>query len=118
MKSNFIQEMRDLLLQRREEIVRNLASNNDDFKEIVEGGDPKDFGDIVTTNVDRKMLEFMSEKEMKRMQQIDSALVRIEQNKYGVCIKCSKKIPEDRLRAIPYALMCVECQSLNERKKR
>ncbi len=118
MADKFLEEMKTLLRSLREEIVQNLATNNDDFKSIVSENDPKDFGDIVTANTDRDMLQFMGEKELKRMQQIESALIRIEQNKYGRCIRCRQKIPETRLRAIPYALMCIECQSAKEKQKR
>lgn len=118
METAFYQEMKQSLYDYRAEILKTVAVNNESFKQIIESVDPKDFGDIASEDTDRKMLESMGEKDIKRMQSIESALARIEQGKYGKCIKCGKKIPEDRLRAIPYALMCIECQSLAERKKR
>jgi RNA polymerase-binding transcription factor DksA len=33
-------------------------------------------------------------------------------------MKCGKKIPHDRLEAIPYALMCIECKTAEERRNR
>ncbi len=68
--------------------------------------------------MDRKMLETIGSKDMKRMKLIDSAITRIEQGKYGLCMKCGKKIPKERLEAIPYALLCIECQSADERRNR
>ncbi|MEL3906784.1 MAG: TraR/DksA family transcriptional regulator [Treponema sp.] len=118
MEKDFYQEMKDELYNCRTEIIKALAVNSESFRQIIESVDPKDFGDIASEDTDRKMLEFMGEKDIKRMQLIESALARIEQGKYGKCIKCAKKIPEDRLRAIPYALMCIECQTETERKKR
>jgi len=118
MEKEFYQEMKQSLHERRAEIIKTFVANNESFKQIIESVDPKDFGDIASEDTDRKMLESMSEKDTKRMQLIESALARIEQGKYGKCIKCAKKIPSDRLRAIPYALMCIECQSATERKKR
>lgn len=118
METSFYQEMKQSLHKCRAEIIKTFVANNESFKQIIESVDPKDFGDIASEDTDRKMLESMSEKDIKRMQLIDSALARIEQGKYGKCIKCAKKIPDDRLRAIPYALMCIECQSEVERKKR
>ena len=108
MEKDFYQEMKQSLHNCRAEIVKTFVANNESFKQIIESVDPKDFGDIASEDTDRKMLESMSEKDAKRMQLIESALARIEQGKYGKCIKCGKKIPEDRLRAIPYALMCIE----------
>nr|WP_314995423.1 TraR/DksA family transcriptional regulator [uncultured Treponema sp.] len=118
MGNEFYQEMKQSLHNCRAEIVKTFVANNESFKQIIESVDPKDFGDIASEDTDRKMLECMGEKDIKRMQLIESALARIEQGKYGKCIKCGKKIPEDRLRAIPYALMCIECQTASERKKR
>ena len=118
MEKDFIQEMKEALSQGQNDILKTLAANNENFRQIIESVDPKDFGDIAADDTDRKMLDFMGEKDMKRMQLIESALARIEQGKYGKCIKCEKMIPEDRLRAIPYALMCIECQTVSERKKR
>ena len=118
MGNEFYQEMKQSLHNCHAEIVKTFVANNESFKQIIESVDPKDFGDIASEDTDRKMLECMGEKDIKRMQLIESALARIEQGKYGKCIKCGKKIPEDRLRAIPYALMCIECQTASERKKR
>ena len=118
MGNEFYQEMKQSLHNCRAEIVKTFVANNESFKQINESVDPKDFGDIASEDTDRKMLECMGEKDIKRMQLIESALARIEQGKYGKCIKCGKKIPEDRLRAIPYALMCIECQTASKRKKR
>ncbi|MGP1576012.1 MAG: TraR/DksA family transcriptional regulator [Treponema sp.] len=118
MEKDFYQEMKEELHECKAELIKTLASNSEDFRQIIEAVDPKDFGDIASDDTDRKMLEFMGEKDIKRMQLIESALARIEQGKYGKCIKCAKKIPEDRLRAIPYALMCIECQTETERRKR
>lgn len=118
MEKEFIDSMKDSLINMKKEIIASLVANNEDFKAIVEGVDPKDSVDIASDDMDRKMLESMGTKDLKRMKLIDSALGRIEMGKYGVCIKCGKKIPRERLSAIPYALMCVECQSEDERRNR
>lgn len=47
-------------------------------------------------------------------QEIDEALERIDDKTYGVCENCSKGISEARLRAIPYARLCVNCQGKDE----
>jgi RNA polymerase-binding transcription factor DksA len=44
--------------------------------------------------------------------------MRIEQGKYGLCLKCGKRIPQERLEAIPYAFLCINCKSDDERKNR
>jgi RNA polymerase-binding protein DksA len=100
------------------EIIANLVSSNEDFKEIVEGMDPKDLADIASDDIDRKMIEALGSQDLKRLKLIDSALTRIQQGKYGLCVKCGKRIPQERLEAIPYALMCIECKTAEERRNR
>jgi RNA polymerase-binding protein DksA len=114
----FIEKMEKSLSDLKAEIVSNLIASSEDFKEIVEGMDPKDLADIASDDIDRKMIEALGSQELKRLKLIDSALTRIKQGKYGLCIKCGKRIPQNRLEAIPYALMCIECKSEEERKNR
>ncbi|MDR2313013.1 MAG: TraR/DksA family transcriptional regulator [Spirochaetaceae bacterium] len=118
MEKDFIEKIKQSLFTLKSEIISNLMSSNEDFKEIVEGMDPKDLADIASDDIDRKMIEALVAQEIKRLKLIDSALTRIEQGKYGLCMKCGKRIPRDRLEAIPYALMCIECKTAEERRNR
>jgi RNA polymerase-binding transcription factor DksA len=79
---------------------------------------PKDLADIAADDIDRNTLETLSSNDVKRLRLIDSALSRIENERYGLCVRCNKKIPKERLKAIPYALMCIDCKSTEERKNR
>jgi len=110
--------MRESLLAMKEEIIATLISENEDFKDLVEDMDPKDFADIAADDIDRKTLETLSSQEIQRLRKIDSALSRMENGRYGVCARCNKKIPKARLEAIPYAVMCIDCKSSDERKNR
>jgi RNA polymerase-binding protein DksA len=118
MEQNFAEKMNKSLSDLKAEIISNLVANNEDFKEIVEGMDPKDLADIASDDIDRKMIEALSSQDLKRLKLIDSALTRIQQGKYGLCVKCGKRIPQDRLEAIPYALMCIDCKTAEERRNR
>lgn len=51
------------------------------------------------------------------LQEVRNALEKIEKGEYGKCELCGKKIPEERLEAIPYARLCLECQEENEQKE-
>ncbi|MDR0382619.1 MAG: TraR/DksA family transcriptional regulator [Spirochaetaceae bacterium] len=118
MDKAFLDKMEKLLNDQKKEIINNLVVSNNDFKDIVEGMDPKDLADIASDDIDRKMIEAIGSKELKRLKQIDAALTRIKQGKYGRCVKCGTAIPQDRLEAIPYALMCVKCKSADEKRYR
>jgi len=112
----FVESIEESLLQQKAEIVESLISSNNDFREIVDGMDPKDLADIASDVIDRHMLDAIGSQELKRLKLIDSALTRIKQGKYGYCVKCNKRIPQERLEALPYALMCIECKSKDERR--
>jgi RNA polymerase-binding protein DksA len=117
-ESAFIEKMEKALLGLKSTIIDKLIASNEDFKEIVEGMDPKDLADVASDDIDRKMIEAIGSQELKQLKLIDSALTRIKQGKYGLCLKCNKHIPADRLEAIPYALMCIECKTEEERRNR
>ncbi|MDR0473273.1 MAG: TraR/DksA family transcriptional regulator [Treponema sp.] len=118
MDHEFIEKMNQSLQELKAQIISNMMINNEDFREIVEGMEPKDLADIASDDIDRKMIEALDSQEMKRLKLIDSAITRIQQGKYGLCMKCGKKIPTERLEAIPYALMCIECKTVDERRNR
>ncbi|HAP43090.1 MAG: conjugal transfer protein TraR [Spirochaetes bacterium GWD1_61_31] len=118
MDKEFTQKMHDLLNSLRDEIHQKLIATNADFRAIVEEMDPKDSIDVASDDVDRKMLEALGSQDVKRLRAIEAALLRIQQGRYGICLKCSCKIPPERLEALPYAVMCVNCQRDDERRNR
>ncbi|MHC6202209.1 TraR/DksA family transcriptional regulator [Breznakiellaceae bacterium SP9] len=118
MNEEFLARIEKSLTDLKTDIISTLVTGNEDFKEIVGGMDPKDLADIASNEIDRKMIETLGSQGSKRLKLIDSALIRIKQGKYGLCTKCGKYIPEARLEAIPYALMCIECKSAEERRNR
>jgi len=117
-EQEFAARMEKSLVNDKREIISKLLVSNEDFKEIVEAMDPKDLADVASDDIDRKMIEALGSQELRRLRLIDAALTRIQQGKYGFCMKCSKKIPHERLEAIPYALMCVECKTAEEKRNR
>jgi len=53
--------------------------------------------------------------EQKALFAIDEALKRVNDGTYGSCSQCGKNIPKTRLKAIPQADLCVECQTMNDK---
>jgi DnaK suppressor protein len=118
MNKAFLKEIKELLLEQKHEILRNLAAENEEFRELIEDKDPKDLVDIASEDIDKKMLKTLEAQEVKRLQLIEAAIVRIQNDHYGKCLKCGMKIPEERLKAIPYATLCINCKSKDERRRR
>lgn len=110
--------MEQELIAIREEILKKFISENEDFRRIVNGLEIKDFGDIAADDVTTKKMEAINRHDSNRLKQVESALRRIHNNRYGRCLKCGGKIPEDRLRAIPYAVLCIECKNEDEKNKK
>ena len=54
----------------------------------------------------------------RTLRQIDAALARLHAGRYGLCAACSDPIPVARLRALPFATLCVPCQEHSERTSR
>jgi len=114
----FLERMKDELLKQRQDLLRHLANDSEEFREIAEDVDPKDVVDMASEDVDKKNIEALNVIESKKLQLIDNALSRIQNDRYGICMECSKVIPRARLEAVPYALFCVECQTKKDRQGR
>lgn len=74
--------------------------------------------DMATDNYDREFSLNLATNEQKILNRIDAALDKIEEGTYGLCELCNKKISKVRLKAVPYAELCVPCQEKEEKKKR
>ncbi len=107
-----------LLIKAKEEIISSLVSESKEFEAIVDDMDPKDLVDLAAGDIDKKTLEALNQKDLRKLRLIDSALSRAKNGRYGLCMRCGTRIPEERLEAIPYALMCIDCRSIEERKLR
>ena len=51
-----------------------------------------------------------------RMEQVEHALERLDQGRYGSCERCTREIPVARLTAFPSVTLCVECKTVTERR--
>jgi DnaK suppressor protein len=77
---------------------------------------PIHMADVGTDNFEQEFTLSLMETEESVLQQIESALERIEEGTYGVCLDCEGKIPKARLNAIPFTPLCVKCASKLEER--
>ncbi len=73
--------------------------------------------DMASDSYDRELSLNIAGGEQEIVYEIDEALKRIEDGKFGKCITCEKKIPQKRLNAVPYAKYCIQCKSKEEKNK-
>jgi len=118
MEKDFIDEMKENLLAQQKKILESLASQSEDIRNIIEGGETGDEADMASNVVDSAMINALGSLDAERLQQIESALDRIKQGNYGKCLRCGEDISQARLRAIPYALLCIDCKNFEERRHR
>ena len=49
--------------------------------------------------------------------QVEAAIGRMDEGRYGTCARCGQKIAPDRLEALPYAIYCITCQAQIEHER-
>lgn len=80
---------------------------------IEDNPDEEDLADFIVQHEIRLSLDQFSTEMLVR---IDGALARLKDGTYGECQNCRGEIPTERLQALPYAEMCVTCQSRLEKR--
>ncbi|MDQ1369624.1 MAG: hypothetical protein QOF20_1977 [Acidimicrobiaceae bacterium] len=116
-KAEFLEEQRILLLQERESYTKQadeLKAEADSLALEHEPGDvqfDEEGGEGGTSNVDRELDLLLSAQARGAVLEIDRALAKIEAGNYGSCEQCGQPIPQARLKALPYAALCVGCKS-------
>ena len=75
---------------------------------------PMHLADLGTDSFEQDISLGLMENESDEIQEIEEALERIKDGTFGLCETCRKKIPKERLRAIPYTRLCVNCKKKEE----
>jgi RNA polymerase-binding protein DksA len=116
-------EFRTLLAEERSRIAETIAHLHDEHNrpmedelgELAGRGSDNHLGDMATVTFDRELDEGLEEGAMQTLAQIDRALLRLDDGSYGTCERCGKQIAEERLRARPWATLCIDDQRLADR---
>lgn len=74
-----------------------------------------DEGDVAMRSLSRDLVFEVTDNEHRLLEECEAALRRIEKKTYGVCEANGEKIAIARLKAIPYARYCINCQGRFER---
>lgn len=75
---------------------------------------PIHMADIGSDNYEQEFNLGLIESEDLVLREIEEALERIDDGTYGTCETCSKPIKKARLKAVPHAKCCIECQRAQE----
>ncbi len=116
MEKEFLDRMRAALQDKRKEVLHSLMVESSNFKATIESMGVKDLADLAADDIDMWRIEAISSQDSLLLSKIDAALGRLGTGHYGICARCSKKISPDRLIAIPYATLCIDCKSASEKR--
>src|SRR5207253_1003463 len=72
--------------------------------------------DLASEERDREINFILSDRERIKIKSIEDALDRLNDGSYGVCESCGLEIAEERLEALPFTLLCRDCQQDQERE--
>jgi DnaK suppressor protein len=112
--NTLVNNARTALLRRRSSLRGLLMRNGADAAWSPSGREPDPVDEAVEASAE-EVLERLSERERRELRDIDDALVRIEQGRFGHCARCGGAIGRHRLRAIPEARHCMACSARAER---
>jgi DnaK suppressor protein len=109
----FLKQAKEKLLDMKSQVLRGIRN---DLKEDREGqkDDGRDTYDVASEERDREINYLLTDRDRGKLQSIDQALERIEQGTYGICESCEGEITAERLKAMPFTRLCVQCQSERE----
>ncbi|HRY29055.1 MAG TPA: TraR/DksA family transcriptional regulator [Elusimicrobiota bacterium] len=104
---------------------RRLTIMRNDLMKLVQEKQQKEMPDLevgdeadaATQSSERELLFELSDTERQTLDAIEAALRKIEQGRFGLCESCHKKILRTRLRAMPQARYCINCQARFERPR-
>ncbi|MDR1544605.1 MAG: TraR/DksA C4-type zinc finger protein [Prevotellaceae bacterium] len=105
------------LVEEKLEIARNEYNELRSYVSNADGNDISDTSPTFKTleegasTLSKEEHGQLAQRQMKFIQHLEAALVRIENKTYGICRETGKLIPKERLRAVPHATLTVEAKS-------
>ena len=109
--------LRKMLMERRQEVLKEIEQLighrlSDDAQHRTDS--VADIGDQALLDSQRGRDISILEMRNRMRQNIDEALIRLDEGAYGICSDCGVEISEKRLKAVPFARRCVACQAKEE----
>jgi DnaK suppressor protein len=110
---------RKVLREKREEIIRITMDGMKKFmsgeiRQVIAAGKEEGDCSVVYQFEHMNCRQFDTQRESIR--KIDLALRRLDEGIYGFCAECSEKISVERLKILPFALLCKDCQETKEKQ--
>ncbi len=111
------ERLKKLLIQKREEIIREAKNEIKKFK----SGENRQLVETVMDDGDLSVVDMAEDISLKQLSthretliKIDTALRKLEEGTYGICEECGEDISEERLKIMPFAIYCRDDQEKKE----
>jgi RNA polymerase-binding protein DksA len=117
-----VDEFARLLLEERRRLKEELSEMEEhqlktEEKPLADATNEDDLVDVATETFEREKELALESGVQGILQMVEEALRKIQNGTYGVCEGCGKPIDGNRLRAIPYARLCIRCKEREERRR-
>ena len=110
-------DLKQILEDRRREIVSEVQGRIRDVRaesSTSKVNDVFDAGESSEADIQEDIEFALIQMKAETLQKINEALARLEDGKYGFCFECGDEIVEQRLRALPFAVRCKDCEEARE----
>lgn len=101
-----------ILLAQKAQLTKRINSR---IGEVHIDREPDDEAALASNSSTEEMAAATLERERYTLQEIEGALQRIKSGEYGLCASCAEPIPQARLKALPWARVCVRCAERGSR---
>ena len=110
-----LQEFKDLILEKLRIAKEELSSLTQSLSNPNTNGTDDTAGTYKTledgsATLEKESINQLASRQKKFIENLESALIRIENKTYGVCRETGKLIPKERLRAVPHATLSMEAK--------
>lgn len=112
-----------LILKKKEEILEEIRLLSEGILKKTQkdasgdiSGHTFHMADVATDAYDREFSLGLASNETNFLYELDDASKKISEGTFGICEECKSLIPKTRLKAIPYARLCIRCQERKEKK--
>jgi DnaK suppressor protein len=108
--------IREILIDEQIALTANIQNEEDKLRQQSE--ENPDLSDLADKRLHQEIVVSRVSLMNQRLTQVQAALKRLDEGKYGLCARCGNEINPERLKAIPYTTLCVSCQARFERANR
>jgi RNA polymerase-binding protein DksA len=118
-----LKDFKKIILARKEEVLEGIKHISEDTLKKSQkdaAGDISGYtyhmADVATDTYDREFSLSLASNDRELLYELDDALKKIDDGIFGICEDCKSIITKTRLKAVPYARLCVKCQKKREKK--